>query len=147
MSLPFKTKQKRTFKIQSKTQQKKQIRKVFFSWQEIFLWIFGLGQYWELRHFILLGQGLPSSFLHSHSGCCFCCLCIFMQWWQHIFMLTSHWQKPFLDKQWQLCSQICFRSVNLIYNGSLCYSFPNFSYAFYFVFLPEFSNSHLTWYA
>lgn len=36
MSLPFKTKQKRTFKIQSKTQQKKQIRKVFFSWQGIF---------------------------------------------------------------------------------------------------------------
>ena len=30
MSLPFKTKQKRNFKIQSKTQQKKQIRKVFF---------------------------------------------------------------------------------------------------------------------
>lgn len=30
MSLPFKTKQKRTFKIQSKTQKKKQIRKVFF---------------------------------------------------------------------------------------------------------------------
>lgn len=30
MSLPFKSKQKRTFKIQSKTQQKKQIRKVFF---------------------------------------------------------------------------------------------------------------------
>lgn len=30
MSLPFKTKQKRTFKIQSKMQQKKQIRKVFF---------------------------------------------------------------------------------------------------------------------
>lgn len=37
MSLPFKTKQERTSKIQSKTQQKKQIRKVFFFWQEIFL--------------------------------------------------------------------------------------------------------------
>ena len=89
---PLKANKKELLKFKAKHNKRNKLGKFFFfSWQEISLWILGLGSYWKLQHFLLLEQGLPSFFLQCPSGYGIwsLSLSLFVQWWQDIFMLIN----------------------------------------------------------
>lgn len=133
MSLPFKTKQKRTFKIQSKTQQKKQIRKVFFFLaRDLFVNIWLRTQLKVATFYssgaraslfppckVILGAGC-SLFLCNGDSTSLC--------WPVID------RKHLLGKQWQSCFSILSPFCTFyLPQQCLWYCLPNFLYTFYFV--------------